>query len=188
MCAFILVVEDDDDIADMMVRTLARVGHTLTRVDTGRDAEAAIAEDPPDLVLLDLGLPDIDGVEVCRRARAGGYTGGVVIATARTSPDDVEASLGAGADDFLTKPFGLAELRARVNDVLRHHARPSADVTTASGLTLRTATRRAHAGPIPLPLTDTEFNALARLAADAGDVVPTRTLVTSRALRCWSST
>ena len=180
MGASIVVVEDDDDVADMMVRSLTRAGHVPERVSTGADAVATAAQQDPDLMLLDLGLPDLDGIEVCKQVRAAGYRGGVVIVTARTAPDDVIDSLDAGANDFLAKPFGLAELGARVNEVLRRRddVRSVVDVTTISGLTLNPARRQAHAGPVRLPLTDAEFDALALLAAEPGEVVPTRTLVT----------
>ena len=182
MSAAIVVVEDDLDIAEMIMGSLTRAGHELTYVDTGAAAIETISRDTPDLVLLDLGLPDIDGLTVCQRVRDAGYTGGIIVVTARTSPEDVTAARAAGADDFVAKPFGLAELRARVTEVLRRHdPRPAARLTTPSGLTLDTATRDAHVGSTLLPLTDTEFDALALLATEPGQPVPTEQLVT----RLW---
>ncbi len=182
MSAFIVVVEDDVDIADMIVGSLRRAGHDLTHVDTGAAAIETISRDTPDLVLLDLGLPDIDGLTVCQRVRDGGYTGAIIVVTARTSPEDVTAARAAGADDFVAKPFGLAELRARVTEVLRRRdARPAARLTTPSGLTLDTATRDAHVGSTLLPLTDIEFDTLALLATEPGQPVPAQRVVT----RLW---
>jgi DNA-binding response OmpR family regulator len=181
MGASILVVEDDHDVADVMVRALSRYGHTVEWVTNGSDAVPRVAALAPDVVLLDLGLPDMDGLEVCERVRSGGYRGEVLAVTARWTEDDVAAALHAGADDFLTKPFGLAQLLARVNQALR--PRPCADeprnVTTSSGLTLDTSTRRARFGQSQLPLTGAEFDALTLLAADPGTVVPTSAMVTT---------
>ena len=115
----ILVVEDDPTIARHLERALAAQGHEVTVVGTGRDARIQSTEWKPDLVLLDLGLPDVDGVEVCRDLRADGSTAAIVVLTARAEEIDVIVGLDAGADDYLTKPVRLAELLARVRAHLR---------------------------------------------------------------------
>ncbi len=121
MGALILVVEDDDDVADVMMCGLSREGHELERVDNGTDGIARALDRSPDVMLLDLGLPDMDGLEVCERVRAAGYAGGIIVVTAREAHRHAGPSLRAGASHFLSKPFGLAELRARVACVLSAH-------------------------------------------------------------------
>lgn len=178
VCALILVVEDEDDVAHLMVRALSREGYAVERVDNGTEALRRLLEQPPAAVLLDLGLPDVDGLEVCRRARSGGYDGGIVVVTARTD-SNVELSHAAGADDHVAKPFGLAELQARVREVLRVPGRSGrpALATTTSGLGIDLAMRRATAGSVELALTDREFDVLALLAATPGQVVPSSSLL-----------
>src|SRR5690606_948782 len=108
MTTHVLVVEDDDKIAPPLVRTLEREGYVVEWVSEGLAALERIASGPLDLVLLDLGLPDVDGLDVCRRAREGGYQGGIIILTARGGELDRVVGLDVGADDYLAKPFGLA--------------------------------------------------------------------------------
>ncbi|WP_238694314.1 response regulator transcription factor [Nocardioides daphniae] len=118
----VLVVEDDDKIAAPLVRTLEREGYDVRRVAEGQPALEAIGTSQVDLLLLDLGLPDMDGLDVCRRAREGGFTGGIIILTARDGELDRVVGLDVGADDYLAKPFGLAELLARTRALLRRSA------------------------------------------------------------------
>ena len=181
MVAPVLVVEDDTDLAEAMVRALWRHGYLARRVENGTDAITQVAEEPPHAVILDLGLPDMDGLEVCARLREGGYEGGIIIVTARTAQEDIERSAIAGANDFLAKPFGLAELQARVGEVVRGNGRWSRHhqvrSSSSCGLTLDTITRRAHAGPFELTLTDKEFDILAVLADRAGEPVAEEALL-----------
>jgi DNA-binding response OmpR family regulator len=116
----VLVVEDDRGIAESLVRGLRQAGYGVEGVRTGR---AALSAPTPDVVLLDLGLPDIDGVEVCRRLRARSDAA-IIAVTARGEEADRVLALDEGADDYLVKPFGLAELLARIRAVLRRR-RPS---------------------------------------------------------------
>ena len=119
----VLVVEDEADIAFPLVRTLEREGYDVGWVETGREAlDDRRCADPADVVILDLGLPDMDGLEVCRRARESGFTGAIMIVTARAGELDRVVGLDYGADDYLAKPFGLAELQARVRALLRRTA------------------------------------------------------------------
>ena len=116
----VLLVEDDDAIARPLVRTLEREGYDVERVDHGHAALAAVEGDEvPHLMILDLGLPDIDGLEVCRRARDAGYDGSIMILTARGGELDRVVGLDTGADDYLAKPFPLSEMLARVRALLR---------------------------------------------------------------------
>ena len=169
----VLVVEDEEDIAFPLVRTLEREGYEVTWVDNGQKALDSLASDPSEVVILDLGLPDFDGLEVCRRARDAGYTGAIMIVTARAGELDRVVGLDYGADDYLAKPFGLAELQARVRALLRRTASLAAvapDVTDG-GLRIDVAARRVYAGEAEVALTGKEFEVLNILAAHRDKVV-----------------
>ena len=174
----LLVVEDDDQIAAPLIRTLEREDYTVERVAAGLDALARLSSGHVDLVLLDLGLPDLDGLEVCRRARADGFTGGVLILTARGGELDRVVGLDVGADDYLAKPFALAELLARVRALLRRTTTqtPAAEAApspgpTVGGVRVDRDTRRAWVGGTELTLTVKEFDVLALVEAAGGAVV-----------------
>ena len=174
----IVVVEDDDHIASPLLRTLEREGYAVERVDAGQPALDRADQGGVDLVLLDLGLPDMDGLDVCRRLRAAGYLGGVLILTARGGELDRVVGLDVGADDYLAKPFGLAELLARVRALLRRQERgtgaaaePPGDQGAAPGLTVDRAARRAWLAGEELALTGKEFDVLALLDDERGAVL-----------------
>ena len=173
MAQRVLVVEDEEDIAFPLVRTLEREGYDVTWVDSGQKALDSLTT-PPELVILDLGLPDIDGLEVCRRAREIGFEGAIMIVTARAGELDRVVGLDYGADDYLAKPFGLAELQARVRALLR---RTSSTTTTGAddgrpdGLRIDVDARRVYAGEEEVPLTGKEFEVLNILAANRDKVV-----------------
>lgn len=168
----VLVVEDDPAIAAPLVGVLERAGFTATHVGTGRDALAA---DAGDVVLLDLGLPDMDGLDVCRSARSEGYPGGIMIVTARGDEMDRVVGLDFGADDYLAKPFGLAELQARVRALLRRSQGPAAHgvlpTARAGGLRLDVEARRVFADQEEVSLTTKEFDVLALLDEQRNKVV-----------------
>jgi DNA-binding response OmpR family regulator len=139
----ILIVEDDPDIAQLVAHYLVKAGFTTERISSGRDALASIASKPPDLVVLDLMLPQVDGLEVCRAVRSDKHTAAVpiIMLTARSEESERIVGLELGADDYLAKPFSPNELVARVRALLRRaHRAPS-------------HTRRLAYGPI---LVDTE--------------------------------
>lgn len=177
--ARLLVMEDDDDVAAPLLRALAREGHEVSRVALGADGLARVAEGGIDLVLLDLGLPDIDGLEVCRQLRENGYDGGVLMLTARSSELDRVDGLDVGADDYLAKPFGLAELQARTRALLRRTPRGAAPATVPSvhGLRVDRDARRAWAGDDELALTEKEFDLLAQLWGSRGTVLTREALM-----------
>jgi DNA-binding response OmpR family regulator len=173
--ADLLVVEDDETIAAALTAGLRAHGHGVRRAATGRAALEAAAVRAPDLVLLDLGLPDLDGVEVCRRLRGQAPSTVVVVLTARSEEMDVVVALEAGADDYLTKPFRLGELLARVRAHLR---RGSVGATAAAhaaltigDLTVDLAARRVAVDGREVTLRTKEFELLARLAVEAGSAV-----------------
>ena len=165
----ILVVEDEKSIADFVRRGLVLTGY---EVDVAYDGEAALSlarERMPDLVILDLMLPGIDGVEICRRLRAASDVP-VIVLTARDSVADKVQGLDAGADDYLTKPFAFDELVARVRAALRRRA-PSPDVLTLGDLVIRPASREVERAGRRIELTTREYDLLEYLARNAGRVV-----------------
>jgi Response regulators consisting of a CheY-like receiver domain and a winged-helix DNA-binding domain len=173
----VLVVEDDPGIAASLVRGLERAGYEARGVGTGREALAAVPE--PDVVLLDLGLPDLDGLEVCRRIRSRSDAA-IIVVTARGEEADRVAALDEGADDYLVKPFGLAELLARIRAVLRR-VQPSGSALLRHGpLAVDPRTRKVTVDGHDVALTPKEFDILECLAVDPGRVV-TRQEVLERA-------
>lgn len=173
----ILIVEDEDGIAVPLIRTLERDEYGVERVDNGTDAIARAARGGIDLVLLDLGLPDMDGLDVCRELRTGGYDGGIMILTARGGELDRVVGLDVGADDYLAKPFALAELLARTRALLRRAARPAAGATeealaaSTDGLRVDTQGRRVWVADTEISLTSKEFDLLALLDSERGTVL-----------------
>ncbi len=173
--AELLLVEDDVDIAEPLSRALQREGHTVTIARTGPDALDRISGRRFDLVVLDLGLPGLDGLEVCRRVRRDHPAIAVLILTARSDEIDVVVGLDAGADDYVTKPFRLAELLARLRAQLR---RSEAGQAAAPGeVRVDTRARRAWLEDRELELTVKEFDLLAVLVREAGTVVTRERLI-----------
>ena len=173
----VLVVEDEEDIALPLMQTLQREGYSVIRAATGSEAIARVSSpQPPAAVILDLGLPDMDGLDVCRDMRSGGFQGGIIMVTARSGELDRVVGLDVGADDYLVKPFGLAELQARVRALLRRStSAPSDDgtsVVTSSGLRIDAASRRVQRDGVEIALTAKEFDVLALLASHIDKVVP----------------
>ena len=167
----VLVVEDEEDVAFPLVRTLEREGYDVSWVDSGQKALDSLPAGP-EVVILDLGLPDIDGLEVCRRAREAGFEGAIMIVTARAGELDRVVGLDYGADDYLAKPFGLAELQARVRALLRRTSSASgAAEDRPDGLRIDVDARRVYAGEEEVPLTGKEFEVLNILAANRDKVV-----------------
>jgi len=135
--AELLLVEDDPDIGDQLAAALAGQGHQVRWARTGRAALDHVGRgERVDLVLLDLGLPDIDGVEVCRRLRRGSPGLPIVVLTARDAEMDIVLGLNAGADDYIAKPFRLGELLARIGALLRRTAPPDDDEVVVGDLQL----------------------------------------------------
>ena len=172
--ARILVVEDERDIADFIARGLILKGYEVDAAHDGEEALARARERRPDLVVLDLMLPGVDGIEVCRRLRAAGDVP-IIILTARDSVADKVRGLDAGADDYVTKPFVFDELLARVRAALRRKAH-AGEVLTVGDLTIRPASREVERGGRAIELTAREYDLLEFLARNAGKVVDKQTI------------
>jgi DNA-binding response OmpR family regulator len=170
----VLVVEDDPSLATQLVRGLSRGGYQVDHVMTGQEA---LASGDPDVVLLDLGLPDVDGVDVCRRLRERSDAG-IIIVTARGEEPERVLALDAGADDYLVKPFGLAELLARIRAVLRR-VRPGGELLRHGPLTVDLRTRKVTVHGREVALTPKEFDILECLASDPGRVMTRQEILES---------
>ena len=165
-----LVVEDDPGIATQLVRGLERAGYAADSVAMGADA---LRRPSVDVVLLDLGLPDLDGIDVCRRLRKGSDAA-IIVVTARGEEADRVLALDEGADDYLVKPFGLAELLARIRAVLRRGQRSGAgeaEVMRHGPLTVDLRTRKVTMSGKDIALTPKEFAILECLATDPGRLI-----------------
>lgn len=174
----VLLVEDDSAISEPLVRALHREGYDVTPVGTGEEALTAMQE-IFDLVVLDLGLPDMDGLDVARKARAEGKTFPILILTARAEEVDMVVGLDAGADDYVTKPFRLAELLARVRALLRRSLNERGEVCElmAQNVRVELEAHRAYLGMRELHLTAKEFALLTELLKHAGMVVSREDLI-----------
>jgi DNA-binding response OmpR family regulator len=169
---YVLLVEDDPAIAEPLVSGFAHHGFLTKHVMTGADAIAAFTSEAFDLVLLDLGLPDMDGVDVCRAIRERDPLLPVVMLTARQEEIDIVVGLDAGAVDYVTKPFRLAELLARVRAQLRRvDTTAEATVTALGDLRLDGSARRVWVADAEVALRAKEHELLVRLVRDAGRVV-----------------
>jgi DNA-binding response OmpR family regulator len=161
----VLVVEDDPGVAAQLVRALTRGGYAADHVATGGEA---LTRGHPDVVLLDLGLPDTDGVRVCRQLRQRSGVA-IIVVTAFGEESDRVSALDAGADDYLVKPFGLNELLARIRAVLRR-VRPEGDLIRHGPLTVDLRTHKVTVKGAEVALTPKEFDILQCLASDPGRV------------------
>jgi two-component system response regulator MprA len=162
----VLVIEDESSIADFLRRGLAQRGFEVQVAATGADGLAAALQHPPDLVVLDLMLPDTDGLEVCLQLRTQGNVA-VIMLTARNQVGDRVRGLDAGADDYLPKPFAFEELLARIRSVLRRHGGDGATVRVAD-LEVDTTRRTVRRAGRDIELTNREFELLKLLAVNAG--------------------
>ena len=177
----LLLVEDDVRISQPLARMLRAEGFDVRHCDTGETALNAVGEALPDLVLLDLSLPDIDGLEICRRLRALHPSLPIVMLTARNEEVEVVVGLDAGADDYITKPFRVAELTARIRARLRasQAGGPAAhDVDQIGQLRLNCAARRAWFGDDELGLSPKEFDLLVLLATHHGETLRREAIMT----------
>ncbi|WP_204042212.1 response regulator transcription factor [Acrocarpospora phusangensis] len=179
----ILVVEDEPNIRDIVDVALRFHGFHVTAVANGRDALREFAARRPDLVVLDVMLPDIDGFEVCRRIRYEGVQTPVIFLTARDAVSDTVRGLTMGADDYVTKPFSVEALIARIRAVLRRttvpdaEERPNGDVLRVADLELDEARWEVRRGGVRVDLSPTEFRLLAFMMEHPGLVLTKRQLL-----------
>jgi two-component system, OmpR family, response regulator MprA len=176
----ILLVDDDPGICDSLDRALRREGYAVSIARDGEAALAAVAADPPDAMVLDVAMPKLDGLSVCRRLRAEGNAVPILVLTARHSLGDRVAGLDAGADDYLVKPFALEELLARLRSIMRRAAPvQDAEALVLGDLTLDLRTRVATRGGTTIELTRMEYQLLELFLRNAGQVL-TRELIFDR--------
>lgn len=176
----ILLIEDEPRIASFLRRGLIYKGYRVDVASCGEEGLTLARDQPPDLVILDLMLPDIDGVEVCRRLHEAGEVP-VIMLTARDSVADKVAGLDAGADDYLTKPFAFDELLARVRAAFRRRRPAAEEVIRVADLTIRPAAREVTRNGRTIELTTREYDLLEFLARNAGHVMTKEQIFT----RVW---
>lgn len=168
----VLVIEDEEPIADLLRRGLTFAGYTVDVALTGEAGLDLARDNPPDVVVLDVMLPGISGVEVCLRLRQGlDASLPVIMLTARDSTEDKIEGLDAGADDYVSKPFSFDELLARIRAALRRRQPQGREILRVSDLTLNTAAREAIRGERRVELTTREYDLLEFLVRHAGQVV-----------------
>lgn len=171
--AQVLVVDDEPAILRAVQTNLARHGFQIETADCGEEALRRCASHPPDVILLDLGLPDMDGLDVIRQVRAIGNTP-IIVLSVRDAENDKVAALELGADDYLTKPFGVEELLARLRVALRHAARPAsgaAPIFRSGDLTVDLEHRRVTVGNGDVHLSPTEYELLKAFVANPNKVL-----------------
>jgi two-component system, OmpR family, response regulator MprA len=158
--ATVMVVDDEPGVRAALERALRIERYDVRLAGDGAEALALLADSSPDAIVLDVGMPEIDGLEVCRRLRAAGDRTPVLMLTARDAVDDRVAGLDAGADDYLVKPFALRELQARLRALLRRTETTRAGVLRFADLELDPAAREVRRGDRAIELSRTEFNLL----------------------------
>ncbi len=182
----VLVIEDDDRIRPLVVRSLSDHGFAVSSERTGMAGLAAAVDTRPDLVVLDLGLPDVDGTQVLSMLRAVSEVP-VIVASARDDEPSLVSALDTGADDYVVKPYTTTQLEARIRAVLRRAAagRTVRRSLVVGGLEIDVAARRATLDGTSLDLSPREFDLLVHLAERAGDVVTKRELLSEVWQQAW---
>jgi len=175
----ILIIDDDPDLLNVCRVGLEALGHELRTAETGDEGLVEAAVYPPDVIVLDLGLPDLDGLEVCKRIRSWSSVP-IIVLSADGSEDRKVSALDEGADDYMTKPFGMRELNARLNVAMRHHSTDNGDhpqEIEVGSLHLDLVHREATLSDERLDLTPKEFDFLAYLALNVGKVCTRRMIL-----------
>jgi DNA-binding response OmpR family regulator len=182
----VLIIEDDDRIRPLLMRSLDQLGYAVDSAVTGMEGLQRAIETRPDLVILDLGLPDVDGTQVLSMLRAVSEVP-VIVASARDDDPSLVSCLDAGADDYVVKPYTTAQLEARIRAVLRRTAggRTPRQNLVIGGLELDVAARRTTLDGEPVELSPREFDLLRHLAERPGDVVTKKELLTEVWQQAW---
>ncbi len=169
----ILVVDDEPDLRELLTTSLTYAGFDVSAAANGNQALAAVADRRPHLIVLDVMMPDMDGFTVTRKLRARGDNMPIIFLTARDTANDAVAGLTVGGDDYVSKPFSLAELVARIQAILRRsdHAAPSSEALTVGDLVLDDDAHEATRAGQPLDLSPTEFTLLRYMMENAGRVL-----------------
>jgi two-component system response regulator MprA len=175
----VLIVDDDRSVRDALRRALTLGGYEVETADGGQHGLTQVAATSPDAVVLDVGMPDIDGIEVCKRLRASGNRVPVLMLTAREEVENRVAGLDAGADDYVTKPFALEELVARLRALLRRTSVDDDEVLRFADLELDPGTREVRRGGEQIDLTRTEFALLELFLTNPRQVL-TRSIIFER--------
>ncbi|MCS7059933.1 MAG: response regulator [Anaerolineae bacterium] len=176
----VLVIDDEPQILRALRTILSEKQFRVSTAARGEAGLAQAAADPPDLIILDMALPDMDGLEVCARLREW-YAGPIIVLSVRDTERDKVAALDKGADDYLTKPFGIEELLARIRVALRHAAQAGAKkevIIRAGDIVIDLAHHVVTRAGVEVKLTATEYKLLAYLAANAGRVLTHRAILT----------
>ncbi len=173
----LLLVEDDRPLSRVLVRGLAEEGHAVDAAFTVAEADESLSINDYDLIVLDLGLPDGDGMTLCQEIRAGGSQIPILMLTARDDVLDRVGGLDAGADDYLTKPFAYPELAARVRALLRRPSNAMSPILQSGDLALDPAAHTVLRGEVMVPLTPREFSLLEYLMRRMGEVCPREELL-----------
>ncbi len=179
MTAKICVIDDEPTLGRLYQRTLSEAGFEVAVAQTGKSGIQLIKDTRPDLVILDMGLPDMDGLAVLATARRH-YTGAVVVVSVLDDQSRIVTALDTSADDYITKPFGIPELLARIRLALRHRYAPSQSsaVLTAGPLVIDIATRLVTVNGTPIKLTGTEYDLLKLLVRHTGKIVTYPQIIT----------
>jgi two-component system OmpR family response regulator len=169
----LLLVDDEENLRSMLEAALRHNGFDVSAAANGRDALDAVGTAKPDVIILDVMLPDLDGFEVCRRLRADGTRTPVLFLTARDATDDKVRGLTLGGDDYLVKPFSLDELVARVQALLRRSGltRQDDSILRCADLEMDDDAHRVHRGDVEISLSPTEYNLLRYLLLNSGRVL-----------------
>lgn len=184
----ILLVEDDLEIAVPLVRSLQAAGYSVALVGDGVAALEKARTTKPDMIVLDLGLPNMDGLEICRTLRAQKYDMPILILTARSSELDLVVGLDAGADDYIIKPFKSPELLARLRALIRRVDGHDVTELIGNGITLNSEARTCYIGETEVLLTSTEFSLLELLMRNSGRVISRQQILHDVWNTNWSGT
>ena len=173
----VLILEDDRELGAVLARGLDEEGFFPVLASTGADALAKVADEEPDALIIDIGLPDSDGRDVCQAMRARGMAAPVLFLTARDALPDLLSGFSSGGDDYLTKPFAVEELLARLRALVRRGGRERETPVEIGPFTLDPTTYEIHCGGVGRSLTPTEFRLLATMASHFDTVVRRSDLV-----------